>query len=277
MMEVEKIQGSKYAQSSINDTYKEAKEDLENDLWVLYSGTPCQISGLRKFLGKEYKKLVTIDLVCKGVCSSNLLKAEIEHITKSKEAHTVSNISFRKKSWNHKTRFILEFIYKDKKYSLLHNESLYYSAFIKELSYRESCYFCNYSDSKRIADITIGDSNTSDRYYKFHTGEAVSIVLLNTEKATEVLNQNLNAVDIIPINVEEEIAVNRPLQRCSNQYEERMIFLEDIANESWNTLTKKIVKHKNVFYRTKELVKDLCPRYVKAYLKGVLDNGYKNK
>ena len=65
----ERIQGSKYVQSNINTTYSEIK--LEEGRWVLFTGTPCQIAGLKSYLGKEYNKLLTADIICHGVPSAD--------------------------------------------------------------------------------------------------------------------------------------------------------------------------------------------------------------
>ena len=72
--ELYKLRGSKYVQSNTKNTFKDVKENLENSRMVLYSGTPCQIAGLKQFLGKEYDNLYTVDLVCHGVPSPKLFK-----------------------------------------------------------------------------------------------------------------------------------------------------------------------------------------------------------
>ena len=64
--ELKKIRGAKYLQSNISDTYKKVKEFLDNDRFVLFSGTPCQIFGLKKYLNKEYEKLILQDIICHG-------------------------------------------------------------------------------------------------------------------------------------------------------------------------------------------------------------------
>ena len=275
--EVNMLQGSKYVQSSIRNTYKEVLADLIKGKWVLYSGTPCQISGLKCFLGVDYDNLVTIDLVCKGVCSSELIKKEIEYVTSSRNVSNVKNLSFRQKRWNHKTIFALAFSLDDKYYELPYDESIYYSSFIKELSYRESCYFCKYANISRVSDITIGDCNIADKYYKFHTGEAVSLMILNTMKAEKIISDNLNNIDIMSFNLEEEIKNNRPLHKCSDKYKERMDFLEGLNNKSWASLTAEFVCKKNTFAKIKDVVKDMLPKYLKSYVKGVVGSGYDRK
>ncbi|HRT82594.1 MAG TPA: Coenzyme F420 hydrogenase/dehydrogenase, beta subunit C-terminal domain, partial [Oscillospiraceae bacterium] len=72
------LQGSKYVHSHIKSTYIQAKEDLRMGKQVLFTGTPCQIAGLKSFLKKDYENLLTVDLVCHGVPSQRLLFDEIK-------------------------------------------------------------------------------------------------------------------------------------------------------------------------------------------------------
>ena len=78
--ELGKIRGSKYVQSVIGNTYSEIKKILQQDKWVLFTGCPCQVAGLRMFLGKDYKKLIAVDIVCHGI----LLRRFIKCILKKK-------------------------------------------------------------------------------------------------------------------------------------------------------------------------------------------------
>lgn len=70
--EIELLQGSKYLQSSIGDTYKHVKNDLRENKQVLFTGTPCQVEGLKSFLGKEEENLITMDFICHGVPSPSI-------------------------------------------------------------------------------------------------------------------------------------------------------------------------------------------------------------
>ena len=79
--ELEYFKGSKYVQSTIGpDTFRKVKEFLKKGRYVLYVGTPCQIAGLKGYLQKDYDKLITVDLICHGVCPSDYLKSELEHL-----------------------------------------------------------------------------------------------------------------------------------------------------------------------------------------------------
>ena len=96
------FQGSKYVQSSINDSYKQAKKFLDNNRLVLFTGTPCQIEGLLGYLQKDYANLITQDIVCHGVPSPKLFKLYKENI-KNKYQDDITKINFRKKQTVGKT------------------------------------------------------------------------------------------------------------------------------------------------------------------------------
>lgn len=142
------IQGSKYIQSTVNETFCKVLQDLSKELMVLYSGTPCQIAGLKNFLGKEYDKLYTIDLICHGVSGSEVLRKSMEHHFEEQQGQAFLLKSFRTKSWNHITAFCLSIIKDNKLFCIKNEEDLWYTSYIKEISLRESCYSCQYSQEK---------------------------------------------------------------------------------------------------------------------------------
>lgn len=145
-----KIKGSKYVQSHIENSYKRVKEDLLDNITVLFIGTPCQIAGLKSFLGKDYYNLITVDIICHGVPAQKMLQ---DHLFDKIGHLNFDSISFRDKDGYH-----IKIL---KKENILYEESLYrdyyYMGFMKSLFYRESCYSCIYACQNRISDITIGD------------------------------------------------------------------------------------------------------------------------
>ena len=95
--ELNKLRGSKYVQSDIEDTYKQAKTDLENGALVYFTGTPCQIQGLKLFLRKHYANLLTTDLVCHGTPSYKVFANTLREIEAKKHGRIYSYL-FRDKS-----------------------------------------------------------------------------------------------------------------------------------------------------------------------------------
>jgi NAD-dependent dihydropyrimidine dehydrogenase PreA subunit len=174
---LEPFRGSKYVQSAIGESYKQAKSFLNAGRKVMFTGTPCQIAGLKKFLRKGYENLLTVDFVCHGVPSPLVwrmyLKEEIgrqgkvEHNTglaTNKDAPVLTGVNFRDKShgWK-KYSVVLNFLKASAAgevrsvLSSVFTDNDYMRAFLANLSLRPSCYNCPAKAGKSGADITIGD------------------------------------------------------------------------------------------------------------------------
>ena len=151
---VKAFMGSKYVQSSTKCTFKEAKTFLEEGKTVLYSGTPCQIYGLKAFLKKEYDNLITVDLVCHGVPSPLVWKKYLEYISSEK---SVTSIEFRNKDRGWRD-YCLKFTYDNGElYRANASEDTYLKGFLGHIYLRPSCHKCVFKGLKRISDITLAD------------------------------------------------------------------------------------------------------------------------
>lgn len=175
------FRGSKYVQSDIGDTYKQAKEDLKNGQTVLFSGTPCQIEALYNFLNvsnTDTTALLTIDILCHGVPSPKIWS---DFISSKANIGNIDSVVFRDKK-NFGWRDHVETLtIKGEEKSSKEFTNLFYS----HLILRESCFNCKYKNTNRIADITIGDYWRIENNDKsFDDDKGVSLVLLNTDKAT---------------------------------------------------------------------------------------------
>ena len=160
--ELTALRPSKYYQSNLKDAYKQVKEFLEKDTYVLFTGTACQIAGLYAFLGKDdIEQLITADVLCHGVASKKIVDAYI--ISKEKQfKKKIKNILFRvkdmKTGWysGGGTRMKLEFddgsLYVSEK-----GYDTFFVGFNRNDFLRESCYSCKYCGTERVADLTMGD------------------------------------------------------------------------------------------------------------------------
>ena len=107
--ELEKFRSSKYVQSNIEDTFVQAKRELDDGKMVCYSGTPCQIAGFKKFLKKDYSNLVTVDLICKGVASPEVLRQYVEMMS-TKYNSKIIGINFKRKTFGyHSSTMAIDF------------------------------------------------------------------------------------------------------------------------------------------------------------------------
>lgn len=185
-----KLQGSKYVQSNTLGVFKEVKELLETGRNVLFSGTGCQVSGLKNFLGKDYLNLFTVDIVCHGVPSPRLFENYIAYLS-LKETSVIKEYDFRnkeKKGWS------LYYKYTTAKKSKTNYGFFdpYYYAFLMCQNYREGCYSCQYSSEKRAGDITLADFwSIKKTHPEFYNKRGNSVVIINSTKG-EKLWKNIN-------------------------------------------------------------------------------------
>jgi coenzyme F420-reducing hydrogenase beta subunit len=195
--DMKKIQGSKYVQSNVKNTFAETKKYLQEGRQVLFTGTPCQIAGLKYYLGMDYENLITADLICHGVPSPTFFRGYINWLEKSRNAEVIEFI-FRDKSKagmgciGKATYFKnKELFYEEAIISTLH---YYYYYFLEGDIYRECCYDCKYASSGRMGDFTMGDYWGIEKAHpEINTGLGVSVLLVNNDKGMELVDKlNLN-------------------------------------------------------------------------------------
>lgn len=172
------LQGSKYVQSRIDHVFESVENDLRNSKNVLFSGTPCQIAAIKRFVNND-KQLLTVDLICHGVPSPGLFRNYLEWI--GRKVGTIKEISFRNHSWKNIQGYEVRVKGEKSNYKSLSQLDPYYHSFINELSYRLSCYNCQYTKTGRVGDITIGDCNSIVYDDPVFAGKhATSFVLVNS-------------------------------------------------------------------------------------------------
>lgn len=186
------LRGSKYVQSQVGDTYKKAEKDLKDGKLVLYSGTPCQIAGLKSFLRRDYKNLITIDLICHGVPPASIFNKFVEGY-EEKYHLILDNVDFRTKK--NKGWGLSGYLYGHKegktiKKKLYPFNNWYYFYFLKGVIYTEACYTCKYANLDRQGDFTLGDFWGSEKFkLPFKDTKGCSLVLLNTIRAKEIFSK----------------------------------------------------------------------------------------
>lgn len=150
-----RFRGSKYVQSRIGDTYRQAERFLKEGRMVLFTGTSCQIAGLKRFLRREYENLLAVDVVCHGVPSPKVWRRYLNDLTEGMP-ESISSVSFRDKQegWRN---FSLKVECENK----IHRENLridlFFKLFLKNLTLRPSCHSCPSKGGRSCSDITLGD------------------------------------------------------------------------------------------------------------------------
>lgn len=217
---VARFRGSKYVQSRIGDSYQKTESFLQEGRKVLFSGTPCQIAGLRLYLRKEYENLLTVDFICHGVPSPGVWREYLKNIAARRAAAgkntvlsssldnqddlsgRITSISFRDKvlGWK-KFSFVVRGSATDgaEKNSVLLSEDLHTNIFLKgflaDLYLRPSCYACPAKSGKSGSDITIGDFWGIEYVLpKMDDDKGISAVLINTQKGAHFYN-SIDCID----------------------------------------------------------------------------------
>ena len=184
--ELYKLRGSKYIQSNIASSYADVKKHLENGVEVLFSGTPCQVSGLLSFLGKGYDNLTTVDLICHGVTSPGFWKDYLKVLSKS---NNISDVNFRDKitGWH---RFSFSYRKNGKKIEKLFIDDPFCFLFDKHYILNTTCFECEFAGKPHKADITLGDFWGVEKYPElFDDNKGVSLSFANTDKGAKMLNE----------------------------------------------------------------------------------------
>ena len=184
-----KIMGSKYVQSQVGFIYHDVKNDLTNGIKVIFTGTPCQIEGLKSYLGKEYDNLICISIICHGVPSPQVFKQFIEEKEK-KDNTQIDDIQFRNKDngW-HKFSMVYKSPKSEKKN--IFTEDSYMQGFLKNYFLRDSCYNCEMRfNKKNSADMIIGDFwGIENVFPQMDDDKGVSALIINTKKGQELFEK----------------------------------------------------------------------------------------
>lgn len=246
---LQQMQGSKYVQADVKNTFQEAKRTLDNGTLVLYSGTPCQIAGLKNYLRRDYENLYTIDLICHGVPNAKIFQSYIAYLEKQKKQKIV-DFKFRdkKKKWGiycyhycYNKGKTMKHSYKD------YTRSIYYTLFLSSAIHRDSCYSCPFAKKERTGDITIGDcwgvEKEHPEWDSLNGGDidftkGVSCVLINTPKGKKLWELIKNDIIHHPMEFEKISKYNHQLLSPSRLHPHRTTYLEHFKKEGYKGLIK---------------------------------------
>lgn len=258
--EILSFSGSKYVQADTGFIYRDIKDKLNSNRLVLFTGTPCQVAGLKNYLGKDIENLITVDLICHGVPPIQYLK---EH-AKTVVSTTVAAASFRGEH-----NFQMTFYNKshDIVYKKISKEDVYFAAFLEGLIHRSNCYECNFATEKRVSDITIGDFWGVDKsILKECYDGRISVVLVNTDKGGKVLESLQSKIIIEERSIAEAVKNNGQLQHPSKKHPDRSEFEHKYLKYGFEKAadTKTIRNIRNKYRNKNRIVK------VKRFLKNML-------
>ncbi len=241
-VDLEKLRGSKYVQSKIGDTYKQAKEYLDSGRKVLFTGTPCQIGGLYSFLLKDYDNLYTQDIICHGVPSPMVWEKYVEELEK-KAAAVTKHMSFRNKTKGWKS-YSVSFDFKNsKRYIRSHSDDSYIKAFISNICLRPTCYTCSFKSIKRQADLTLADFwGIQNVLPEMDDDKGTSLVLMHSPKGTTLLDSISDNIRCVKVDTDVVNKFNSAGVKSCNFNPKREIFLKDIQNNDFEITVAKYTR-----------------------------------
>ena len=231
--DISSMRGSKYLQAKMGDILKKVREDLLSDKTVLFTGTTCQINGLKKFLGKEYPTLWCVDVICHGVPSPVLWKKYIMY-QESQYGKKVKSVNFRCKEYGWKPFGIKEnevFISKDK--------DSYMQMFLRDYCLRPSCYACQAKYNK-MSDMTIADFwGIEDVATELDDGKGTSLIIVRTQKGKDIFEKICNNLKFKEVTYEDGVRKNPSEYSSVKRPVLRDTFFEDMNKMSFEELSKK--------------------------------------
>ena len=249
--DVKAFQGSKYVQSNIGNAYKDAERYLVEGKKVLFSGTPCQIAGLKRFLRKDYEELLTVDVVCHGVPSPGLWRKYLKFLTRPEgtlkntklqsssislnDISFIKDISFRDKRLNWENfgiaihyaapndgrnsesqSSIIEINKKDSVFFESHKENIFMQGFLRDLYLRPSCYECPVKCGKSHSDITLADFwGIKNHHPEFHSNKGVSLILVNSSKGIRFISDC--PISIHKVSYIDALSGNRAIEKSATK------------------------------------------------------------
>ncbi|MBE6619107.1 MAG: 4Fe-4S dicluster domain-containing protein [Ruminococcaceae bacterium] len=255
------LRGSKYVQSRIGESYKLAKNFLDEGRTVLFTGTPCQIGGLKAYLDRDYENLICQDIICHGVPSPAVWEKYLKY-RKECDLDTVEEISFRDKQTGWK-KFSLSFKYPQKRYSRALDDDLYMISFLKNRCLRPSCYDCSFKTVSRDADVTLADFwGVRNIIPEMDDDKGTSLVLVHSQKGASLFDEIKDLMTVKEADTDKAIRCNSAAIRSVPLYPKRRDFIKKIQSKRFDKVAKKHLKDPFAS-RCKRLVKRVVSKAFK--------------
>jgi coenzyme F420-reducing hydrogenase beta subunit len=275
--ELQKLRGSKYVQSSIGETYKQAKQLLKSGKKVLFTGTPCQIAGLKSYLGKEHERLICVDVICYGVPSPEVWKKYVDY-RQEKARSTAQRILFRRKDDGWK-RFSVSFLFENNiEYRETLDKDLYMRAFLKNVCLRPSCYACQFKTIHRQSDITLADFwGIQNMLPDMDDDKGTSLIFVNSKAGQAMIEQIADKMQFKEVDINEAIKYNPAAIKSVASNPNRGKFFKELYKLTFEELVKKYCTDK-LSVRIKRRVKSLARAILKklgllGFTKRILGRG----
>ena len=265
---IAKMRGSKYVQSDMGHTFLDIKKRLEDGQLVLFTGTPCQVDGLNRFLRKKYDNLYTLDLICHGVPSPALFSEYLKYAEQKKGS--ITDIKFRNKKrngWCSQGSISHSHAGKTKiRTTSPYNDSYYYYYYLQNNISRMCCYSCKYSTVHRVGDLTIGDYwNVNDVLPSLDISKGISVVLVNNGQGQKLIERIKDKLLLLETDLSSAVKGNGNLSKPCKLPESRKEIYQRIKEQGYAAITKQDCQYQHLI----PFLRKHTPKAVKRFLKKV--------
>lgn len=251
-----KLRGAKYSQSVLGNTFLTIKKQLMSGKAVLFSGTPCQVAGLKSFLKRDYDNLVCIDFVCHGVPSPMVWEKYIAYRLQLDNGGTLPlhiNLRNKESGWRNYS-YSVEFAYANKKrYFCKNTEDPFMYLFVNDYILRRSCNDCHFKGYNRVSDITLGDFwGIQNIDPEMDDNKGTSLVLTHDAVGEDLLKKIARRVKIKQVTLEQASSENLSLLKSSVHKPSRDIVLKTIEDEEFQAILPFLQKEQSLQRRKRE-------------------------
>lgn len=266
-----KLRGSKYLQAKVGNTFKKVKVELQAGKLVLFTGTGCQVNGLKVFLGKDYDNLICMDVICHGAPSPVLWKKYAEYQEK-KNGGKLKEINFRCKddSW---TDFGMKEVLADipqgetKNLYISKDKDPYMRMFLRDYCLRPSCYDCAAKNVK-MADLTVADFwGINDVAPEMNDGNGTSLILIRTDKGMKAFETISSKLKLKEVTYEEGVRCNPAEYKSCSRPPQRDTFFKDMDVMEFEEFEKKYASPIKVTFKSR--VKRKVKNTIKSALRAI--------
>lgn len=241
LADLPKLRGSKYVQSKIGKIYSEVRQILRAGRKVLFSGTPCQIAGLKKYLVKPSENLLTIDVVCHGVPSPKVYQKHLRELAQE-AGEPVVQVNFRDKAKGWKQGETL-FFTEHQHFGASKRQETYMRLFLNNISIRPSCGECAFNNKRSLADITIADYWGIDKQYpEFDDDKGVTLVLVNSEAGAELLASVSDKAELLTTDFAKGAEYNVAVSKSLPLHPKRSFFSEHLDEYTLKEMVEKCLE-----------------------------------
>lgn len=260
---IENSCGSKYQPSNLHNIFRQVQDDLKNQQMVLFTGTPCQCSGLLSFVG-QYGNLYVSDCVCHGIPSKRAWREYL--VSMKKNGMEIASVNMRDKvsGWPGYSWRLTGTNGKEVVQPQFQNQ--YMKGFISDLYLRPSCYECVFKGLERRTDFTLGDYwGVQVIQPEMFDGRGTSLVFIHTDKGIALFREVADRLQYTDADLERAIQANPSIVKVSARTVKRVFFFQRLDNgedfiEIVNDLTK-LPLYKRAERKVKMLVEKICPSH----------------